>query len=57
MQVYELTEVKEVEAWQDIATTKGYRPAGYDMVEFYNLSEIHEECQKPNSDLACKRRA
>ena len=55
--VYELTKDEEIEAWQDIATTKGYQPAGYDMAESYNLSEIHEECQKHNSDLARKRRA
>ena len=54
--VYEVAEAEEVEAWQDIATTKGYQPAGYDMEKSYNLSEIHEECQKHNFDLACKQR-
>ena len=42
--VYELIEAGEIEAWQDIATTKGYQLAGYDMAEAYNLSEIHEKC-------------
>lgn len=51
---YELIEVEEAEAWQDIATTKGYRPGGYDMEESYNLSEIHEKCQKCNYDLSRK---
>ena len=55
--VYELTEVKETESLQDIVTTKGYRLAGYDMAEAYNLSEIHGKCQKCNSDLAHKWKA
>lgn len=55
--IYELTEAEEIEAWQDIVTTKGYRLAGYDLVEAYNLSEIHEKCQKQNSDLAHKWKA
>ena len=42
--VYELTEVEETEAWQEIVTTKGYWLAGYDMAKAYNLSEIHEKC-------------
>ena len=57
MPVYELTKAEEAEAWQDIATTKGYWPAVYHMAESYNLSEIHEKCQRHNSDLARKIRA
>ena len=55
--VYELTEAKETKARQDIVTTKGYQLARYDMAKAYNLSEIHEKCQRHNSDLACKWKA
>jgi len=55
--IYELMEAEEAEVWQDIATTKGYQHVGYVMTKSYNLIEIHEKCQKRNSDLAHKRRA
>ena len=57
MSVYELTEVEEIESWQDIVTIKGYWLVGYDMVEAYNLNEIPEKFEKCNSDLAHKRKA
>ena len=44
MLVYELTEGEETEAWKHIATMKGYGLTMYDMVESYNLTEIHEKC-------------
>ena len=55
--IYELTKAEEADAWKDIAITKGYRLVEYDMAVSYNLSEIHEKCQRHNSDLASKQRA
>ena len=55
--INQLKEVEKTEAWQDIVTTKGYLLAWYDMEEAYDLSEIHEKCQRHNFDFARKWKA